>query len=218
MEIPAVPICPIHHRSDGYFLVSIVRGLIHAAIFIIKMGMIVHKNIMSFVFFFALVLLFPLLSIGAEQNTPVSVPSPAFRSTALPLPRFVSLGSDQVFVRTGPGQRYPVKWEYKKKGLPVEIVLEYDIWRKIRDFDGQVGWVHHTLLNGKRMAFILGRENVPIRKDYAEEAVILAYLEPKTLVEVKSCAVHWCRVDASGYKGWLPQNLLWGVYESESFD
>lgn len=143
----------------------------------------------------------------------------AFRTTDLPLPRFVSLRSDEVYVRTGPGQKYPVEWVYRKSGIPVEIILEFDVWRKIRDQDGQTGWVHHTLLSGKRTAFIKkGDQRVELRKKPVKDGRVLAHLEPEVLVGVDECAQDWCAINASGYKGWVPQKSLWGVYESEEFD
>lgn len=151
-------------------------------------------------------------------DSPPAAAPPAFRSTPYPLPRFVSVASDQVFVRTGPGQRYPVEWEYKRKGLPVEIILEYDAWRKIRDFDGQVGWVHYTLLSGRRAAFALGESSLPLRKKPQEDSSVQAYIEPKALLEIRECDGSWCHANASGYKGWIAQKNLWGVYESEVFD
>ena len=42
--------------------------------------------------------------------------------TALPVPRFVTLGTDEVNMRTGPGLRYPIRLIIRKNGLPVEIV------------------------------------------------------------------------------------------------
>ncbi|MCC6597325.1 MAG: SH3 domain-containing protein [Alphaproteobacteria bacterium] len=158
------------------------------------------------------------LSVGYSARAENAAGSSAFRSTQFPLPRFVSVASDEVFVRTGPGQRYPVEWVYRKKGVPVEIILEYDVWRKIKDFNGQVGWVHHTLLSGRRAAFILGNETMPLYKKPVQDEHIQAYAEARTLVSVEQCNGQWCFVNASGYKGWIVQNKLWGVYESEVFD
>jgi SH3-like domain-containing protein len=42
--------------------------------------------------------------------------------TNLPLPRFAALRSDQVNLRAGPGDRYPIEWVFTRKELPVEIV------------------------------------------------------------------------------------------------
>ena len=82
--------------------------------------------------------------------------SQAGRSTGLPVPRFVSLGADRVNVRFGPGKQYPINWVFARKDLPVEIVAEFDTWRKIRDFDGEEGWIHSSLLSSRRTIMVTG--------------------------------------------------------------
>src|SRR5262245_37242621 len=72
------------------------------------------------------------------------------KGSGLPLPRFASLRSDEANVRSGPGTRYPIDWVFRRKGMPVEIVAEYENYRKIRDWQGASGWVHQSLLTGKR--------------------------------------------------------------------
>ena len=42
--------------------------------------------------------------------------------TGLPLPRFVSVRAEPVNVRSGPGERYPVLWVLKKRGMPVQVI------------------------------------------------------------------------------------------------
>src|SRR5262245_34959241 len=74
----------------------------------------------------------------------------ARKGSGLPVPRFASLRSDEVNVRTGPGTRYPVDWVFKRKFMPVEVVAEFENWRKIRDWQGASGWVHQSLLTGRR--------------------------------------------------------------------
>ena len=46
-------------------------------------------------------------------------PAIVHKGSGLPLPRFASLKSDEVNVRTGPGTRYPVDWVFKRKSMPV---------------------------------------------------------------------------------------------------
>lgn len=144
--------------------------------------------------------------------------SSAFRSTNYPLPRFVSLGSDKVYVRTGPGQKYPIKFFYKKSELPVEVILEYEAWRKIRDNDGDEGWVHKSLLSGRRTALVLGEGPVALYRKPAADSRIVAYAEPKVIGHLEQCENGWCRFEASGYKGWIEGKSIWGVYENEIFD
>ena len=76
--------------------------------------------------------------------------APALAQDHLPLPRFASLDSNEVNLRAGPGTDYPILWVYQRKGLPVEIIQEFDTWRRIRDRDGTVGWVQQNQLSGKR--------------------------------------------------------------------
>ncbi len=160
-----------------------------------------------FLLIFMALSLFPHVLQAEEKD--------AFRSTNYPLPRFVSLASDKVFVRAGPGAQFPIKWEYHKKGLPVEIVLEFDTWRKIRDFEGDEGWVHQSLLSGRRMALIQGQEQASVRRKPDENARLVAYMEPQVVASVESCEGGWCRLEAAGYKGWVNRAAIWGVYEGE---
>jgi SH3-like domain-containing protein len=70
--------------------------------------------------------------------------------SGLPLPRFATTRSEPINVRVGPGQKYDIAWTYLKAGVPVEIIQEFDTWRKIRDVDGTEGWIHQNLLTGTR--------------------------------------------------------------------
>jgi len=142
----------------------------------------------------------------------------AFRSTDYPLPRFVTLRDDKVFVRAGPGQNYPIKWVFRRAGLPVEIILEYGGWRKIRDLEGEEGWVHKMLLSGRRSGIVLGEQGAVMRSGPDNDSRLLAKLEPGVIAPIKECASYWCRVDVSGYRGWVERKSLWGVYENEDFD
>ncbi len=162
-------------------------------------------------------LVFGAFSPVSAQETARNVPN-AFRSTEYPLPRFVSLGSNEAYVRSGPGRKYPILWVYKKRSVPVEIILEYDVWRKIHDFDGQKGWVHKTLLSGRRTGFIKGEELVSLYKKPRKDSRVAAYLQPKLLIAIDSCDNGWCEVDAKEYTGYLEQSVIWGVYEDENFN
>src|SRR5258708_28049028 len=73
-----------------------------------------------------------------------------------PLPRYLSLRSDEVNLRTGPGVRYPVDWVLQRRNMPVEVLAEFENWRKIRDWQGTEGWVHQSMLSGRRYAIVTG--------------------------------------------------------------
>lgn len=136
--------------------------------------------------------------------------------SGLPLPRFVTLRSGEVNMRAGPGVRYPVEWVYTKRYLPVEVVAEYDTWRKIRDWQGTQGWVHQGMLSGKRSIIIMGDLRM-LRSEPTTSAQPAARLEEGVIAKLKECpeGITWCKVEADGYLGWLRKADFWGVYSGE---
>jgi len=156
--------------------------------------------------------------VQAVQAVATSVRS---GSSGLHLPRFVSLKAGRANVRVGPGDDYNVAWIYQKPGLPVEVLQEYDTWRRIRDSDGTVGWVFKSLLSGKRTAVVSpwkGGEARPIYQSASPDSSISAYLQPGVTGDVSRCHDGWCRISGAGYKGWIPEVQLWGVYPNEEID
>jgi SH3-like domain-containing protein len=140
-------------------------------------------------------------------------------STALfaeknPVPRFVSLKSNEINARVGPGPHYPVEWIYLKAGLPVEIIAEFDNWRKIRDQEGSEGWVHQSMLCGKRHG-IIQRTETQIYSARDIKSQPLVRLEPGVIVEILKCQEEWCQVRIFDFKGWVQRAFLWGIYPQE---
>ncbi len=159
-------------------------------------------------------LLFSLIALGISTAI-----AQARSGSGLPLPRFVTLRSGEVNLRAGPGVRYPVEWIYKKRYLPVEIVAEYDTWRKIRDWQGTQGWVHQGMLSGKRSVIVVGDLRT-LRADPSTSAPPSARLEEGVVAKLLKCpgGTTWCKVEADGYEGWLRKAEFWGVYSGESLE
>ncbi len=131
--------------------------------------------------------------------------------SGLPLPRFASLASDEVNMRTGPGSQYPVRWVYRRRGLPVKIVAESDQWRQVVDPEGETGWIHSSLLSRRHNVLITGGRVVEIRRSPSGEARILLRAEPGVIAELVSCREGWCLIDLEGDRGWVRRDDLWGV-------
>ncbi len=150
--------------------------------------------------------------------------------SGLPLPRFATTRSTPINVRIGPGTKYGVAWVYVKSGTPVEIVQEFDTWRKVRDVDGSEGWIHQNLLSGKRAGVVEppdGETQVILLAGRSPDSGVRAYLGTGYRVDIAKCDGAWCEVSASyapdngghaSITGFLPQDKLWGVYKDEEFD
>jgi len=134
--------------------------------------------------------------------------------TSFPVPRFISLGADEVNVRVGPGIRYPIKFVLKKEYLPVEVTKEFDVWREVQTIDGDKGWVHKSLLSGRRMVIIKDYTQT-IYKDPNADAKPIVKLEPGVIARLSSCTKNWCQLKVASYKGWIEKDSIWGVYPDE---
>lgn len=171
-----------------------------------------------------------LLSLaGAAMLMATGVPLPAANAvevgpvSKLPLPRYVSLKASRVNLRIGPGRDYPVSWLYLKAGLPVEVIQEYDRWRRIRDSEGTEGWVYYSLLSGHRTSiaapWLKGKATmIDIYKSPATDAPLVARLEPGVISPVSECTAGWCAVEIADRAGFVRQQEIWGVYPDETFE
>lgn len=138
------------------------------------------------------------------------------QDTGLAIPRFVSLRADRVNLRAGPGLRYPIEWVFKRRGLPVAVIKEFNAWRRVRASDGTTGWVHAAMLTGKRTARVVGESRWALLADPHTNAATVAIVEPGVVGELDGCDGAFCRVDLGAYSGWLPRNRLYGVMPGES--
>lgn len=172
----------------------------------------------------ALLVLAPLMACDPAQSQDGNAQA-AVRTgsnSGLRIPRFVSLKSSQVNVRKGPSLEYPVAWEYKRVGLPVEIVAESDNWRRVRDSEGSEGWIFHSLLSGRRTALVSpwskAGKSIPLLSRPSRSGGVVAQLEPGVLGSILTCDGKWCNFSLDRVSGWIEQVDLWGVYPNEQIE
>ena len=126
------------------------------------------------------------------------------------VPRYVSLKFSKVNGRTGPSREHPIAWQYQRRGLPLLIVAETEMWRKVRDISGDEAWVRKPALSGIRT--VLALQNTPLRSKPDAHAREVARTEAKALLRLQECKDGWCEVKAeNGLKGWARQDALWGA-------
>lgn len=117
-------------------------------------------------------------------------------------------------MRAGPGRRYPIRWVYVRKGLPMKVEAEFDIWRKVRDSEGETGWIHGSLLSGRRTVEIRGKPRALHHKPHPASTLVLK-AEPGVIAELLKCEGRWCRLGIAGKKGWMEKDGFWGVLDGE---
>ena len=135
--------------------------------------------------------------------------------TNLPIPRYVSLKTNEANARRGPSLSHKIDWIYKRQNMPLEIYAEYENWRRVRDFEGLGGWVHYTLLSGKRYVLIKN-ELLEMRLLPSMESQVIAKVPQFNIANLDKCNKDWCRIIDNGYKGWVLKSEIWGVYNNET--
>jgi SH3-like domain-containing protein len=153
-----------------------------------------------------------VVSGGALAQDRTKTPS------GLPVPRYVSLKFTEVNARSGPSEDHRISWTYGRRGLPVEITAETEMWRRIRDPDGSQAWVHKRTLDGRRTAMVRGapRAFTPLRRSPEADAPVVAEVQSNVIGQLEECRDGWCRLQVGRREGWIPAASLWGVDPDEA--
>ena len=135
------------------------------------------------------------------------------------VPRFASLKSNNIIMRVGPGANYPIQWEYHRAHLPMEIIAEFEDWRKVRDKSGESGWMHKSMLSQKRYV-IITKDDLLLHKNEDPESKPVARFQKNAMAQIIKCNAIDCflmaKTPASTVKGWTPRRHLWGLYSHEA--
>jgi len=147
-------------------------------------------------------LFFLALSVPAARGAPAPV---AFK------PYYASQRASQAFLREGPGYAYKVLWVYRHKGYPFQVTASYDIWRRVKDVDGIVGWMSAQMLSEGRTVLVTGKGQAQLRKSEDPNAKIVGLANPGAILSLKSCTKDKCRAAAEGIEGWISRDRIWGA-------
>jgi SH3-like domain-containing protein len=134
--------------------------------------------------------------------------------TNLPVPRYVTLKTNEGNARRGPGLSHRVDWVFTRAGLPLRVTAEYENWRRVEDAEGVGGWVHYTLLSGTRSVLVT-QDMAEFHSDPDAGSMVVVQAEQGVVGKLLECDPDWCRVGLDGYKGWVQKSAIWGVDPGE---
>ena len=129
------------------------------------------------------------------------------------VPYWATLRAEEVNMRVGPSEAYPIEWVYRRAGLPVKVVRVMQGWRLVEDPDGERGWIVARLLDPDRGAIVVGEGLAEMRASPEADAAIRWRAEPGVVGELGNCSEGWCAFDVGGRKGWVRAERLWGAGE-----
>lgn len=131
---------------------------------------------------------------------------------------YASLRSDQVNMREGPTYAHPILWVYRRRFYPVEVLTIYDTWRRVRDPEGQIGWMNASMLSDSRTVLVVAGPRAALRAYAQPRSRIVAYAAKGVVGRLKACEPSACRISAGGVDGWIDKNQIWGVDAGEVFE
>ena len=136
------------------------------------------------------------------------------------VPYWASLRYDEVRMRVGPSEEYPIEWVYKRWGLPVKVVRVHEAWRLVEDPEGTKGWIARSQLDPARGALVAGSGLADVRAEPANSAALRWRAEPGVVARLLRCREAWCEVDLAtakqreagkSLKGWIARERLYGT-------
>ena len=140
------------------------------------------------------------------------------KSTGFKIPRFVSLKSNNVNLRVGPSENYPIILNYKQQNLQVEIIKEHNRWRQIQDIEGNLGWILGSLLKGDRYGIIKSSSIEQPKIFNFPKGIQNGITGKNNIVKIKKCLTLWCLIQHQKIEGWVKKENIWGIYKTEIYN
>ncbi len=100
------------------------------------------------------------------------------------------------------------------RGMPVEVILTYGEWNKVRDFNGDMFWIESKVLGTKRNV-IVTVPNAKIRSNPNDSANVVFSANKNVLLELIESTTQatsgWLKVQhIDGQNGYIKRTEVWG--------
>lgn len=111
-------------------------------------------------------------------------------------------------IRSGPGTQYDWVWQVGQY-YPIEVQQKEGNWYYFKDFEGDYGWIHHSLID-KIDTVITDKDKCNIRKGPGTRNDIAFTVGPGISFRIIERKGNWIHVEhADGDRGWIHKSLVW---------
>jgi SH3-like domain-containing protein len=127
----------------------------------------------------------------------------------------LSVKSEKLYLRSGPGRNYKAEWEYDK-GFPLKVLSIKKHWIKVEDFENDTGWVPSKKLQNKPAVVVKAnkknKESINIRTGPGLKFKVIGKAFYGVVFEKLGEKKGWTKVrHDSGLIGWIKSTFLWGT-------
>jgi SH3-like domain-containing protein len=123
-------------------------------------------------------------------------------------------------IYVGPGKNYKILCLYTVSKVPVIVFAKYDHWRKIKDPEGTLGWIHKSKLSPQRFVMMINKNTVNLFKSSNSSSRVIAHIKKNVVMKLLSIRGNWCKVETSyngaKYIGWINKKNIFGVFDNET--
>lgn len=130
------------------------------------------------------------------------------------LAEMVAVDGDKVNLRSGPGIKYKVQWELGN-GYPLQIIERKGTWLKVKDFEGDQGWVSKNSTTSRSHMIVKANKNsskrINLRSRPNTKSSVVAMAHYGVVFRVLEKKNDWVKVrHEKGVEGWISKSFLWG--------
>lgn len=121
---------------------------------------------------------------------------------------YVSVKVPVANIRSGPNETSDLLWKVEMYH-PLFILEKKDGWCHFRDFEGDQGWIHGSLVH-KEQTVITKKDDCNVRSGPDTKFEVLFTTETGIPFKVLKKQGKWLNVlHSDGDQGWLHQSLVW---------
>ena len=121
--------------------------------------------------------------------------------------RKLNIISEIANIRSGPGTSYEIMWKAEQY-YPISVLKKRGNWYLFRDFEGDTGWVHKSLLGSVNSVVVI-KNKCNIRSGPSTKNRILFTVEKGVPFKIIDKRGNWLKVEhADGDRGWIYKTLV----------
>lgn len=111
-------------------------------------------------------------------------------------------------IRNGPGTNFDLVWQAEQY-YPVTVLEKKDKWYKIQDFEGDIGWLHSSVLD-KTATVIVKSDNANVRSGPGTDAPVAFPVNKGVPFKTLQTKGDWINIrHVDGDEGWIHRSLIW---------
>ncbi len=120
----------------------------------------------------------------------------------------MAVSAAEANVRAEPKPTADVLWKIEKYH-PIEVLEVSGVWLRFRDYEGDTGWIHKTLVD-KTPSVITRQKGCQLRGGPGTDHPVVGRVDKGIPFKVLRREGRWIEVEhADGDRGWIHDSLVW---------